>query len=52
MKNTISVIAIFLSTFAILAQNPYTVTDYDGEEITEGMVVTLNNYGVPDGSFD
>ena len=52
MKNTISVIAIFLSTFAMLAQNPYTVTDHDGVEITEGMVVTLNNYGVPAGSFD
>ena len=52
MKNTIFVIAIFLTTFATLAQNPYTVKDHDGLEITEGMVVTLNNFGVPNGSFD
>ena len=52
MKNTIFVIAIFLITFATLAQNPYTVKDHDGLEITEGMVVTLNNFGVPNGSFD
>ena len=52
MKNIIFVIAIFLITFATLAQNPYTVKDHDGLEITEGMVVTLNNFGVPNGSFD
>ena len=52
MKNTIFVIAILLFTFAIHAQNPYTVTDHDGEEITEGMIITFNNHGIPDGSLD
>ena len=52
MKNTIFVIAILLFTFAIHAQNPFTITDHDGEEVTEGMVVTMNNFGVPAGSFD
>jgi len=52
MKNTLSLIAVFLTTFALFAQNPYTVTDQDGEEITEGMIVTFNNHGIPDGSLD
>ena len=52
MKNTIFVIAIFLITFATLAQNPYTVTDNDGEEITEGMIITFNNHGIQDASLD
>ncbi len=51
MKNTL-LIAVFLTTFALFAQNPYTVSDQDGEEVTEGMVITMNNFGVPDGSFD
>ena len=52
MKNTLLPIAVFLTTFALFAQNPYTITDHDGEEVTEGMVVTMNNFGVPAGSFD
>ena len=52
MKNTLLLIAVFLTTFALFAQNPYTITDHDGEEVTEGMVVTMNNFGVPAGSFD
>ena len=51
MKNTL-LIAVFLTTFALFAQNPYTVSDQDGEEVTEGMVITMNDFGVPDGSFD
>jgi len=52
MKNTLLLIAVFLTTFALFAQNPYTITDHDGEEVTDGMVVTMNNFGVPAGSFD
>ena len=52
MKNILLLIAVFLTSFALFAQNPFTITDHDGEELTEGMVVTMNNFGVPAGSFD
>jgi hypothetical protein len=52
MKKILLSIAVFFTAITMNAQNPYTVTDYDGVEITEGMVVEFNSPGLPDGSLD
>ena len=52
MKNITLQTLVYLLSFTLFAQNPYTVTYQDGEEITEGMIVTFNNHGIPDGSLD
>lgn len=52
MKKILLLLAVSLSAFTMNAQNPYTVKDHDGNEITEGMIVEFANPGVPDGSLE
>ena len=50
MKKSLLIIAVFFAAFTMNAQ--YVVTDHDGNEITEGMVVEFGASGIPDGSLE
>ncbi len=50
MKKNLLILVVFFAAFTMNAQ--YVVTDHDGNEITEGMVVEFSASGVPDGSLE
>lgn len=52
MKKMLLIIAVFFTAISMNAQNPYTVTDHDGVEITEGMIIEFNTHEYPDSSLD
>tara|TARA_B100000809_G_scaffold102674_1_gene101282 strand:+ start:22 stop:822 length:801 start_codon:yes stop_codon:yes gene_type:complete len=52
MKKTLLLIAVLFAAFTMNAQNPYSVADQDGTEITEGMVVEFTSPNAAERSLD
>jgi len=50
MKKKLLFLAVVFAAFVANAQ--YVVTDHDGNEITDGMIVEFGGYGIPNGSLE